>query len=38
MSARKASLVRIASSTVRPMTRSVITDVDAWLIEQPSPS
>jgi hypothetical protein len=38
MSSRKSSCLLIASSTVLPMTRSVITDVDAWLIEQPAPS
>ena len=30
--------VRSASSTCLPMTRSVMTDVLAWLIEQPCPS
>ncbi len=27
-----------ASATVRPTTRSVSTEVAAWLIEQPCPS
>src|SRR5690606_2126303 len=38
MSSVNASIVVIASSMLWPTTRSVSTDVDAWLIEQPCPS
>ena len=38
ISVRKASLILIASPTGLPITRSVITDALAWLIEQPRES
>ena len=38
ISARNASWVASALSTGWPMTRSVITEAAAWLIEQPSAS
>ena len=38
ISARNASCTASASSSGWPITRSVITDVAAWLIEQPSAS
>jgi hypothetical protein len=38
MSSRNAWLIVMASLTGLPMTRSLITDALAWLIEQPSES
>lgn len=38
ISSRNASPIRIASSTGLPITRSLITEALAWLIEQPSGS
>ena len=38
MSSRKAWLIVMASATGLPMTRSLITEALAWLIEQPSES
>jgi len=38
MSSRNAWLMVMASVTGLPMTRSVITEALAWLIEQPSES
>src|SRR4029077_14989763 len=38
MSSRNASLISMASATGLPMTRSLMTEALAWLIEQPSGS